>query len=483
MRMGREVRNWCAVGFLMIQVLSWSVPAQAGWVDDWMDNVTASASTGGYFEGQTRGYWGGGGYGMRWANSSEALFNVEAPRIKAGCGGVNMYLGGVSFLNADYLVTKFQTILQNAAAVAFDLALNTLCQPCSNVLKAMESLENYLNGLQMNDCGLGTAVARGAMEGAFGEAMQRNKVQGSQNQFGYSWTESVVADKGQTTAVDVQKTQEGCDETWKQAIVGADLSGGYLLQKVGQRIGIPGAFVDLARATVGDVFINDANKAFEVSLVSPCEKNQGATAKALLDGTLQRRAAGGNCQDVDDAKGNLRAYMKDNVTAIFDKMKNRQALTADERDFIEKSPVPVANILRSVVMSGQTEIALTTVSDSLAVAYAAAMVEDLTARVSAIVSKAREAAKKGGKPATNANGATADVYECAPFMKQDVEAGLRDMEMRCGAVLDVLQTSLTEYQASLTATANLTQWYKSGVDQLQQKLGQQFGKSVANRFK
>ena len=74
------------------------------------------------------------------------------PRFKVGCGGIDLFMGGFSFLNVNYLVQKFQKILQAAPAMAFDLALSTLCQQCSNIMKSLEALANELNGLQMNDC-------------------------------------------------------------------------------------------------------------------------------------------------------------------------------------------------------------------------------------------------------------------------------------------------------------------------------------------
>ena len=55
-------------------------------------------------------------------------------------------------MNVNYLVQMFQKILQAAPAMAFDLALSTLCQQCSNIMKGLESLANELNNLQMNEC-------------------------------------------------------------------------------------------------------------------------------------------------------------------------------------------------------------------------------------------------------------------------------------------------------------------------------------------
>ena len=77
---------------------------------------------------------------------------MEVPRIKSGCGGIDVFMGGFSFMNTDYLVNKLQAILAGAPAVAFDLALKTLCEQCSNTIKNFEALADKLNSMQFDEC-------------------------------------------------------------------------------------------------------------------------------------------------------------------------------------------------------------------------------------------------------------------------------------------------------------------------------------------
>ena len=124
--------------------------AEANWVDDWV-----SATSGGgpmYFEGQKRGYYSGGGFSARWGSTVDPLLTITAPKMKGGCGGIDMFLGGFSFMDFNYLVDKLQKILASVPAVAFDLALNVLCEPCSKAIKSFEAISDSLNGLQIDDC-------------------------------------------------------------------------------------------------------------------------------------------------------------------------------------------------------------------------------------------------------------------------------------------------------------------------------------------
>lgn len=124
--------------------------ASAEWVDDWLTQRTTTSPN--YFSGQQRGYYSGGSFSARWPNSVDYPITVEMPRIKSGCGGIDVFMGGFSFMNTDYLVDKLQGILSGTASVAFDLGLKTLCEQCSNTIKNFEALSDKLNSMQIDEC-------------------------------------------------------------------------------------------------------------------------------------------------------------------------------------------------------------------------------------------------------------------------------------------------------------------------------------------
>jgi len=78
------------------------------------------------------------------AGKKGLFINGSASRIKAGCGGIDIF-SAVYPYDFNYLVQKLEHILQGAPAVAFDLALNVLCEPCSKAIKSMESIADQLN--------------------------------------------------------------------------------------------------------------------------------------------------------------------------------------------------------------------------------------------------------------------------------------------------------------------------------------------------
>jgi conjugative transfer pilus assembly protein TraH len=118
--------------------------SHTGWIDDWASQATSQGPSS--FEGQKRNYYSGGYFSARYHASKDYLFSVNAPSIKMGCGGIDIMMGGFSFLKADEMVKKMEKIITSpaAAAFAFDMALGILCEPCKNSLNEMEKFVNAL---------------------------------------------------------------------------------------------------------------------------------------------------------------------------------------------------------------------------------------------------------------------------------------------------------------------------------------------------
>ena len=93
---------------LIVAACTIASPAHAqGWAESWFDNVTYTSP--GSFEDQTRGYVTAGGMSGRVDVHNDYLMSITLPKVKAGCGGIDMFLGGMSFLDPDYLVQKLGT--------------------------------------------------------------------------------------------------------------------------------------------------------------------------------------------------------------------------------------------------------------------------------------------------------------------------------------------------------------------------------------
>lgn len=101
----------------------------------------------------------GGGMTIKAPISSYYPLNIQPPSVKAGCSGIDMTFGSVSFLDGDQMVAFAQNILSAAPGVAFDLALKTLCPSCSDTLKSLQTMANQINAMGMNSCQAAKALS------------------------------------------------------------------------------------------------------------------------------------------------------------------------------------------------------------------------------------------------------------------------------------------------------------------------------------
>ena len=81
-------------------ILSLSAPvAAANWTDDWFASSTSSGASS--YKNQQRGFYSAGSYSARFNVSNDPLLTISPPRVSAGCGGVDLFLGGMSMLDPD----------------------------------------------------------------------------------------------------------------------------------------------------------------------------------------------------------------------------------------------------------------------------------------------------------------------------------------------------------------------------------------------
>lgn len=104
------------------------------------------------YEGQKAGYATGGGISVRNRVMNSKLGNVQLPEINAGCGGIDIYTGGFSFIKSDELINTLKSIGSNAKGYAFLLGLETVSPQIANNIRQLQSWANSINSIGINSC-------------------------------------------------------------------------------------------------------------------------------------------------------------------------------------------------------------------------------------------------------------------------------------------------------------------------------------------
>lgn len=139
------------ISLLLVFVLLFNpVIVSASLVDSIFQKYMESGPS--YFESQKRGYFSFGSFSGRYDYGTLHPITIALPKIDLGCGGIDIFLGGFGFAGLDYLVQKFQRLIQMAPVVAFHIALNTISPQLRGIITEVENIINLLNQLQLDEC-------------------------------------------------------------------------------------------------------------------------------------------------------------------------------------------------------------------------------------------------------------------------------------------------------------------------------------------
>jgi len=105
------------------------------------------------YKSQASGYYtGGGGMVVRSPVKNAQFANIQLPNIQAGCGGIDIYTGGFSFITGQQLVDTMQAVLADSPGYAFMLGLESISPSALNTMRQMQSWANAVNGIGINSC-------------------------------------------------------------------------------------------------------------------------------------------------------------------------------------------------------------------------------------------------------------------------------------------------------------------------------------------
>jgi conjugative transfer pilus assembly protein TraH len=116
----------------------------------------------GYYKTQAGGYWSAGDFKLRWdmSGANINLFHAQAPSFNVGCNGIDATFGSFSYLGFQQLVNKLKKIAAAAPAMAFQMAITSLCEQCNTIMTNLEKVADALNNFNMNACQASSWLAK-----------------------------------------------------------------------------------------------------------------------------------------------------------------------------------------------------------------------------------------------------------------------------------------------------------------------------------
>lgn len=461
--------------------------AAGGWIDNWVSQHTESGPS--YFESQKRGYFTAGSFSARVPMTNDSLFTIQKPKLSGGCGGIDMFMGGFSFLNPEYLVKKLQNIMTAAPAVAFSVALNTISPEINQEVSKFSSMIDGLNHLQLNDC----QAAKTITTVLTGKDMNGNDAdrQAAMASFGassgltnlYNQFTSLTASSNGQSANGAQDYFQGCSADIQNLMS----SSGFLLDKMATNYyAWLQPYVPLVRAYVGDVgIIIDATQGPTIYYYPPICGDQATDIDGFVNGSAKVMTTdmsggfpSGVCEPAPDTNVNISTWVGNELSTIMNDMKTHTTLEAPEKMFVSNLPVPVYSALK--LASGIDPYATGGLGGSMQGAisrmYAMRIMNDMlrlsnnmSAKIKMLI-KANQHSAAGQAPPT-----------CQLTLLAALPGAVDDLEK---AGHDVMTDFTHSYQSSQQEMANnmkTAEFFQGAGQQMSKGLANLFGRGAADR--
>lgn len=297
----------------------------------------------------------GGGVVIKNSVSNTKLLNINLPHLEAGCGGIDLYSGGISFISSDRLVEVLKKIGTNSIGYATLLALETLSPQGANLVKQLQSWANQINLASINSCETASLLVGGLVpKGA--EVSQHicrnlgsssgmfNDYVSSRHQCGVDSVKEERLDqfKSEYPGMLVEEYNLAWEAISKLAIQKADPELGRLLMSL-----------------VGTAIVKKKEGQIVVTVYPPQLANQnffraiveGGTPKILQCVSRKGKFLNDNCLEVEEVEYTIayeeswKGHVFQRLAAIQDKNLVDQPLSQDEIDFVALCDAPVLRFL------------------------------------------------------------------------------------------------------------------------------------------
>lgn len=134
------------------------VTSQAG-LKEAMNEMFHSTSTAtqGIQTQRLRGIYGGS-MTLRPVGRGVNIVQFAAPKIDAGCGGIDIFFGSFSWISGEQFEQLLRSLASAAVGYAIKAAIQSMCDPCAAILTELEAAIRELNSLAKNTCAIANAM-------------------------------------------------------------------------------------------------------------------------------------------------------------------------------------------------------------------------------------------------------------------------------------------------------------------------------------
>lgn len=308
------------------------------------------------YKGQSAYYFSGGEVSLKNRVSNVQPMQVTLPSVSAGCGGIDILGGGLSFIDSDKLKQFANDVAHNIAGLSADLAVQTLTPQFHAVMTKFQDWAQKINGFNMNSC----ATARAGVDAikSWTSSAENNKAQCEQtvvDSNAGSWADAkskcnsnpeaiLLGAKGDEDKKDIILLNKNIawDELQKIPFLSADqeyaelfmsITGTIVYDAKGSKKVYPSKLSE--DGTVVNALLNGGDYS-----VYKCDNKTTCLAPSIVTKNMASGKA-------------LKTQIAAKINSLVASLQNDIPLTDDQKSFLEITSLPVMRLMSSVLEEHQ----------------------------------------------------------------------------------------------------------------------------------
>jgi len=329
-------------------------------MDSFLNDVGGASNVSGptAFQGQSAGYYSLGNVWMRFPQKTTSIANLQLPKARAGCGGIDLFAGSFSFINSSEIVAMLKAVANNAVGFAFSLAIDTVCPECSKIMQEFAQKAQLMNNLSINSCEMAQGLVGGVWpKGDLADKAVCEAIGNSQGIF----TDYAAAKHGCGTRGERASTTGKADGSFADVNPGVARNYTWTVLKKSAFFSPGGKFdqelAEYAMTLVGTVIYQPPKDDSPGKFIPVAGDASSTLVSALLDGSLGSAVKIFHCDEPDQCLNPGLASLsvptskalRPRIAALIDGMvqaiRADTPITAAQKELLQVSSVPLYKIL------------------------------------------------------------------------------------------------------------------------------------------
>jgi len=316
---------------------------------DVASNVTQAQA----YQSQAGGYYGGGSVYARTPVRQYSLVTLDMPHFRAGCAGIDLYNGSLSYISGNKLTELGSHIMKDGGAYAIDVMLATTVPEIKQVRDFLQSTVQTINQANINSC----ESAQNLVGGLWPKTLaSQQKICHDQRSMGKSGLAADYVQARMECATDryQMSMQEASNDSERAAQVVLDKNLVWSILRQADFFKENKELSELVMNLTGSIIIDMQGKIKQI----PSQADNSKLIHVLLGDIeglhatkIWRCMDAEKCLEVHEADMNipeqssLTGKVKAIITGIDAKIKKDEPLSDYEKNFLSITPLPVLKFL------------------------------------------------------------------------------------------------------------------------------------------